>query len=63
MNKAIKKIMKEIPPGTRMRLQDDYPETVHEVSGYTVDDTGAYIRFADGRMLNIARRKLITEIL
>jgi len=31
----------KLPIGSRVQLEDDYPETIHEIYGYTVNADGA----------------------
>lgn len=47
----MKQIDQKYPPGTKVRLEDDYPgDPPHEVSGYMYICGCAYLVFADGYM-------------
>lgn len=56
-------IIYELPPGTVVRLEDDYPGECHEVAGYEWHETGGYIIFKDGSKLNMKNLNQIVEIL
>lgn len=55
-------IIYDLPPGTVVRLKDDYPGVCHEVAGYEWYASGGYIVFTDGVKLNI-KNKDMAEIL
>lgn len=47
----MKRIEEKYPPGTRVRLEADYPgDPLHEVSGYMYICGDAYLVFVDGYM-------------
>lgn len=50
------------PLGIRVRLQDDYPDTDHEIYGYTVNADGAYMEFRDGMRLDLTNLGQIAEV-
>ena len=50
------------PLGIRVRLRDDYPDTDHEIYGYTVNADGAYMEFRDGSSLNIENLEQIEKV-
>lgn len=47
------------PLGIRVRLRDDYPDTDHEIYGYTVNADGAYMEFWDGTKLDLTNMEQI----
>ena len=51
------------PIGTKVRIKDDDPGTIHEVYGYEWFGDGGNILFLDGGRLNMKRLDLITEVL
>lgn len=50
------------PLGIRVRLRDDYPDTDHEIYGYTVNADGAYMEFRDGMRLDLMNMGQIEEV-
>ncbi len=50
------------PLGIRVRLRDDYPDTDHEIYGYTVNADGAYMEFRDGMRLDLMNMGQIAEV-
>lgn len=50
------------PLGIRVRLRDDYPDTDHEIYGYTVNADGAYMEFRDGMRLDLSNLGQIAEV-
>ncbi len=50
------------PLGIRVRLRDDYPDTDHEICGYTVNADGAYMEFRDGMRLDLMNMGQIAEV-
>lgn len=50
------------PLGIRVRLRDDYPDTIHEIYGYMVNADGAYMEFRDGTRLDLNNLGQITEV-
>lgn len=50
------------PLGIRVRLRDDYPDTDHEIYGYTVNADGAYMEFRDGMRLDLMNLGQIAEV-
>lgn len=50
------------PLGIRVRLRDDYPDTDHEIYGYTVNADGAYMEFRDGMRLELTNAAQIAEV-
>lgn len=56
-------VIYNLPIGTKVILQGDYPGTVHEVYGYEWFAKDANIIFKDGGKLNISRLELITQVL
>ena len=50
------------PLGIRVRLRDDYPDTDHEIYGYTVNADGAYMEFRDGMRLDLNNLGQIAEV-
>ena len=55
--------MMNFPPGTLVRLSDDYPnDEPHEVSGIEVLNDKHYIRFADGKSVCAEREEMIQKI-
>lgn len=50
------------PLGIRVRLRDDYPDTDHEIYGYTVNADGAYMEFRDGIRLDLTNLWQIAEV-
>lgn len=50
------------PLGIRVRLRDDYPDTIHEIYGYTVNADGAYMEFRDGTRLDLNNLGQIAEV-
>jgi hypothetical protein len=50
------------PLGIRVRLLDDYPDTIHEIYGYTVNADGAYMEFRDGTRLDLNNLGQIAEV-
>lgn len=61
LNVAIAMIHK-LPIGSRVQLEDDYPDTIHEIYGYTVNADGAYMEFRDGMRLNLMNLGQIAEV-
>lgn len=53
----------KFPEGTRLRLKDDYPHIIREVSGYKVVNGEGYLLFKDGSSLCMKRLDLIVEVL
>lgn len=58
INVAVAMIHK-LPIGSRVQLEDDYPDTIHEIYGYTVNADGAYMEFRDGTKLNLTNMEQI----
>ena len=52
----------KLPIGSRVQLYDDYPETIHEIYGYTVNADGAYMEFRDGSRLDLRNTAMIAEV-
>lgn len=50
------------PLGIRVRLRDDYPDTDHEIYGYTVNADGVYMEFRDGMRLDLMNMGQIAEV-
>lgn len=50
------------PLGIRVRLRNDYPDTDHEIYGYTVNADGAYMEFRDGMRLDLMNMGQIAEV-
>lgn len=50
------------PLGIRVRLRDDYPDTDHEIYGYTVNADGAYMEFRDGTRIDLNNLGQIAEV-
>lgn len=50
------------PLWIRVRLRDDYPDTDHEIYGYTVNADGAYMEFRDGTRLDLNNLGQIAEV-
>lgn len=50
------------PLGIMVRLRDDYPDTDHEIYGYTVNADGAYMEFRDGMRLDLMNMGQIAEV-
>lgn len=61
LNVAIAMIHK-LPIGSRVQLEDDYPDTIHEIYGYTVNVDGAYMEFRDGTRLDLNNMGQIAEV-
>ncbi len=61
LNVAIDMIHK-LPIGSRVQLEDDYPDTIHEIYGYTVNADGAYMEFRDGIRLDLNNLGQIAEV-
>lgn len=61
LNVAVAMIHK-LPIGSRVRLKDDYPDTIHEIYGYTVNADGAYMEFRDGMRLDLMNMGQIAEV-
>lgn len=61
LNVAVAMIHK-LPIGSRVRLKDDYPDTDHEIYGYTVNADGAYMEFRDGMRLDLTNLGQIAEV-
>lgn len=55
-------ISETYPIGTKMRLADDDPGTIHEVLGYEWFADHANIIFKDGSKLSLERLELIVEV-
>mgnify|MGYP006934216519 CR=1 FL=1 len=53
----------KLPIGSRVQLEDDYPDTIHEIYGYTVNADGAYMEFWDGSSLNIENLEQIEKVI
>ncbi len=60
-NVAVAMIHK-LPIGARVQLEDDYPDTIHEIYGYTVNTDGAYMEFRDGMRLELTNAAQIAEV-
>ena len=58
INVAVAMIHK-LPIGSRVRLEDDYPDIIHEIYGYTVNADGAYMEFRDGTKLDLTNMEQI----
>lgn len=52
----------KLPIGSRVQLEDDYPDTIHEIYGYTVNADGAYMEFRDGTRLDLNNLEQIAEV-
>lgn len=52
----------KLPIGSRVQLEDDYPDTIHEIYGYTVNADGAYMEFQDGMRLDLTNLGQIAEV-
>lgn len=61
LNVAVTMIHK-LPIGSRVQLEDDYPDTIHEIYGYTVNADGAYMEFRDGMRLDLTNLGQIAEV-
>ena len=61
INVAVAMIHK-LPIGSRVQLEDDYPDTDHEIYGYTVNADGAYMEFRDGMRLDLMNLGQIAEV-
>lgn len=61
LNVAIAMIHK-LPIGSKVQLEDDYPDTIHEIYGYTVNADGAYMEFLDGTRLDLNNLWQIAEV-
>ena len=51
------------PIGTKVRIADDDPGTIHEVYGYEWFGDDGNIIFRDGTKLNMRRIELIEEVI
>ena len=51
------------PIGTKVRIADDDPGTIHEVYGYEWFGDSGNIIFRDGTKLNMRRIELIEEVI
>lgn len=60
-NVAVDMIHK-LPIGSRVQLEDDYPDTIHEIYSYTVNADGAYMEFRDGTRLDLNNLGQIAEV-
>ena len=60
-NVAVAMIHK-LPIGSRVHLKDDYPDTIHEIYGYTLNANGAYMEFRDGTRLDLTNVEQIAEV-
>lgn len=58
INVAVAMIHK-LPIESRVQLEDDYPDTIHEIYGYTVNADGAYMEFRDGTKLDLTNMEQI----
>lgn len=58
INVAVAMIHK-LPIGSRVQLEDDYRDTIHEIYGYTVNADGAYMEFRDGTKLDLTNMEQI----
>ena len=47
------------PLEIRVQLRDDYPDTDHEIYGYTVNADVAYMEFWDGTRLGLTNMEQI----
>lgn len=61
INVAVAMIHK-LPIGSRVQLEDDYSDTIHEIYGYIVNADGAYMEFRDGSSLNIENLEQIEKV-
>ena len=61
LNVAVAMIHK-LPIGSRVQLENDYPDTIHEIYGYTVNADGAYREFRDGTRLDLTNLGQIAEV-
>ena len=52
----------KLPIGSRVQLEDDYPDIIHEIYGYTVNADGAYMEFRDGTRLDLNNLGQIAEV-
>lgn len=52
----------KLPIGSRVRLKNDYPDTDHEIYGYTLNADGAYMEFRDGTRLDLTNMEQIAEV-
>ena len=52
----------KLPIGSRVQLEDDYPDTIHEIYGYTVNADVAYMEFRDGMRLDLTNLGQIAEV-
>lgn len=59
----VQKILALYPIGTKFRLTDDDPGTIHEVYGYEWFEDSGNIIFQDGTKLNMSRLDLVEEVL
>lgn len=55
-------IISVYPIGTKLRIKDDDPGTIHDVYGYELFSEHANIIFHDGPKLSIGRLELIQEV-
>ena len=60
-NVAVAMIHK-LPIGSRVQLENDYPDTIHEIYGYTVNADGVYMEFRDGTRLDLTNLGQIAEV-
>ena len=61
LNVAVAMIHK-LPIGSRVQLEDDYPDTIHEIYGYPVNADGAYMEFRVGTRLDLNNLGQIAEV-
>lgn len=61
INVAVAMIHK-LPIGSRVQLEDDYSDTIHEIYGYIVNADGAYMEFRDGTKLDLTNLGQIAEV-
>lgn len=59
---SLQEVMEIYKIGTKIRLSDDDPSTIHEVCGYEWFADHASIIFKDGSKLNVKRLELIAEV-
>lgn len=63
MKKDVFSVSALYPIGTKIRLADDDPGTIHEVYGYEWFEDSGNIIFRDGTKLNMSRLDLVEEVL
>ena len=56
-------VMAVYPIGTKVRIKEDDPGTIHEVYGYEWFGDAGNIIFRDGTKLNMRRIELIEEVI